>query len=239
MRKTLKAVSLTGLSGLLCVTACATRAFDEDEAELGASIEALRRINADGTPDCPEPGLYRIDKSALVACSVSGYARIDGIDSSAVAVELGTLDGYVLPPMMAVRSGGESALDGGTLQVLRGNSVSVAEESTPLPSAEDLSAHCATLGVEIDTATGDVWVCTETVALLLPAVQSAREATSSDYPSFAMHPAPGSRVLPEVTISSATAGEGTATETPLGVLFEGTTGLMAHTKATIEPETVH
>jgi hypothetical protein len=222
------------------VTACATRVFDEAEAELGASIEELRRIDADGTPDCPEPGLYRIGKHELVACSVSGYARIDGIDGDAVVVELGTLDGHVLPPMMAVPSGGTTTIEGGTLQVSRADAVSVSEESTPPPSAQDLSAHCAALGVELDPATGDVWVCTETVTLLLPAVQSAREAATrnaSDYPSFAMHPAPG-HPLPEVTITSATAGEGTTTETPLGVLFEGTVGLMAKTKATIEPESL-
>ncbi len=219
-------IAVAGLSG--CAGEVAATDYDE-------ATEAVKTAPAE---HCARPGIYEIDRDTVVVCSIGGYAKIGDIKGNAVSVEIGSLTDGALPPVLAHAEGGEIKGDTRTLNFTGLEFMSVGDASQALPGPKDVSPDCD--GFWIDPASGDAWMCSENVGLLLPAVQKVRDAASkpaskpASAPSFVLVPRRGTlRIkMKPIYITSATEAP-QPQETPRGFLFVGVKTMAAKAKADI------
>ncbi len=117
---------------------------------------------------CAEPALYEVDAETIIACSARNYLQVGGIGSESLHIEYGSLDGQALAPFVLTPVS--------STQAIPEELIVVAETGTenPIPGPKDVTPACD--GFSVHPETGDAWVCTESIALLLPAVQKVRGA---------------------------------------------------------------
>jgi hypothetical protein len=195
MRHSIVLLATMGIANISC-SADVSEANGPDPRTVQVPLSSLPVLDrGNGEAECSESGLFVDADGAVVACFSGGVRVATGDvtgDGLSLVIQPGA--GGILPPTYVIPEGAPSAPRGRTMDVVAARGVAIVAEGADVPSDVQVPENCE--GVVLDVETEDAFICNGGLALLLPAIQQAREAAASDDEAVALLLPAVQQVLP-------------------------------------------